>query len=73
MVSTITYPIRLEHWHSPATDVCPECKGKGYTTIEIREHATVWAPEYPVTVPVVCYKTRPCWRCKGTGRVREEG
>lgn len=71
---TAVYPVvRRREWVRPATDVCPECKGTGYTTIEVRETATVWAPEYPVTYPVTCYKTRRCWRCNGRGLVREEG
>jgi DnaJ-class molecular chaperone len=57
----------------PPTVPCPECKGRGYITIEIREYTTVWEPEYPVTVPVTCYRTRPCWRCHGRKLVREEG
>ena len=56
----------------PATQICPECKGKKYTTIEIREQATIGVPEYTVTYPVTCYRTRPCWRCHGRGLVREE-
>lgn len=56
----------------PATLVCPDCRGKGYTVIEVRESVTVGAPNYPVTYPVVCYRTRPCWRCHGRGLVREE-
>jgi len=52
--------------------VCPECRGRGYNTIEIREEVTLYEGDYPVTVPVVCYKTRPCWRCKGKGMVRED-
>jgi len=68
MVST-TYPLRLREWHRPMIDGCPVCGGHGYTTIEIREPVTICAPEYPVTYPVTCYKTRPCWRCHGKGTV----
>ena len=48
--------------------VCPECRGNGYTTIEIREAVTLYEGDYPVT----CYKTKPCWRCHGDGMVRED-
>ena len=71
-MSTVTYPVRLERWVRPAARVCPECKGKGFTTIEIREAVTLYDQEWPVTVPVTCYKTRPCWRCHGARMVREE-
>ena len=66
-----TYPIRLREWARPATRICPECVGKKYVTIEVRESVTICAPEYPVTYPVVAYKTRPCWRCHGTGLIEE--
>ena len=52
--------------------VCPECRGHGYTTMEIREAVTLYDQDWPVTVPVTCYKTKPCWRCRGDGMVREE-
>ena len=71
-MSMVTYPVRLERWVRPAARVFPECKGKGFTTIEIREAVTLYDTEWPVTVPVTCYKTRPCWRCHGARMVREE-
>jgi len=70
-MSTATYPVLQERWARPMVRVCPDCTGSGYTTIEIRERVTVWEPDYPVTVPVVAYKTRPCWRCKGRGMIEE--
>ena len=68
---SVTYPVRLREWVRPAAiDTCPECRGHGYTTIEVREAVTVAAPEYPVTYPVTCYKTTRCWRCQGEGMLR---
>ena len=71
-MATMTYPVRLERWTRPAAQVCPECKGHGYTTIEVREEVTLYEGDYPVTVPVTCYKTEPCWRCHGARMVRGE-
>ena len=56
----------------PATQICPECMGKKYTTIEVREQVTICVPDYPVTYPVIAYRTRSCWRCHGRGLVRED-
>ena len=56
----------------PAAQICPECKGKKYLTIEVRESVTICADTYPITYPVTAYKTRPCWRCHGRGLLREE-
>lgn len=68
---TAVYPtVRRREWLRPAMVTCPECDGRGYTATEIREHATVWDPEYTVSIPVTCYKTRRCWMCQGTGKVR---
>ena len=58
--------------YNKLTQVCPECKGHGYTTIEVREEVTLYDQEWPVTVPVTCYKTEPCWRCHGARMVRGE-
>ncbi len=71
-MATMPYPTWQERWARPMTIVCPECRGHGYTTMEIREAVTLYDQEWPVTVPVTCYKTRPCWRCHGDGMVREE-
>ena len=71
-MATMPYPVRLERWARPMMIVCPECLGRGYNTIEIREEVTLYEGDYPVTVPVTCYKTRPCWRCQGGGMVRED-
>jgi hypothetical protein len=72
-MTAVTYPVTTRHeWlRLPRTAVCPVCGGTRYTTIEVREHATVWDPEYTVTIPVTCYRTRRCWRCHGTGEVTE--
>ena len=51
---------------------CPECGGKGYTTIEVRENVTLCGDKYPITYQVVGYKTVSCWRCKGTKRVESD-
>ncbi len=49
----------------------PECKGKGYTTIEIREEVTLYEGDYPVTVPVTCFTRRdPAGAARGGGMVR---
>ena len=71
-MATMPYPTWQERWVRPAAQVCPECRGKGYNTIEIREEVTLYDQEWPVTVPVTCYKTRPCWRCHGARMVRGE-
>ena len=71
-MATMPYPTWQERWVRPVAQVCPECKGHGYTTIEVREEVTLYDQEWPVTVPVTCYKTEPCWRCHGDGMVRED-
>ena len=67
-MATMPYPTWQERWVRPMMIVCPECRGNGYTTIEIREAVTLYEGDYPVT----CYKTKPCWRCHGDGMVRED-
>ncbi len=69
----LTASVRSVSFPRPPTETCPECKGRGYTIIEVRELATVWEPEYPVTIPVTAYRSHTCWRCHGRGLVREEG
>ena len=72
-MSAVTYPMTQRHeWLRPAKQTCPECRGHGYNTMEIREAVTLYDQDWPVTVPVTCYKTKPCWRCRGDGMVREE-
>ena len=52
---------------------CPECGGRGYTTIETRESVTLCGDRYPITYQIVGYKTVSCWRCLGTKRIGSEG
>lgn len=67
MVSTVTYPVRLERWTRPQTEtrVCPVCNGHG------------WVVE-PVTVYYMGERrdeaavTLTCYWCGGTGRVKRE-
>ena len=51
---------------------CPECGGRGYTTIETRESVTLCGDRYPITYQIVGYKTVRCWRCKGTKRIESD-
>ena len=71
-MSASVYEPMVEHWERPYRQTCPECHGLGYTTIEVREAVTLYDQEWPVTVPATCYKTRPCWRCRGARMVRGE-
>ena len=48
---------------------CPECAGRGYTTIETRESMTLCGDKYPITYQIIGYKTVKCWRCGGSKRV----
>ena len=56
----------------PRVQPCPVCGGKGYISIETRETVTICADQYPITYPVVGYKTVSCWRCRGTRRVESD-